>query len=45
MFSLPKMPVATVHQLVGHHCEKEGEQGEEEPGGRVTGDLGSTWQH
>ena len=28
---LPEVAVAAVHQLVGHHCQQEGEESKEEP--------------
>ena len=28
---LPEVAVAAVHQLVGHHCQQEGEESEQEP--------------
>ena len=29
---VPEVPVTAVQQLVGHHCQQKGEEGQEEPG-------------
>ena len=31
---VPEVPVAAVQELVGHHCQQEGEESQEEPGVR-----------